>query len=70
MHVCSSDFPSSQNELAHVGAILMPDRPFLAVVAGSKYDTKIGPLSALYKVVDHLILGGVVSAGLMAGHPS
>jgi len=29
-------------------------------VAGTKYDTKIGPLKELYKRVDHLILGGVM----------
>eukprot|EP00245_Coleochaete_scutata_P008732 TRINITY_DN2725_c0_g1_i1.p1 TRINITY_DN2725_c0_g1~~TRINITY_DN2725_c0_g1_i1.p1 ORF type:complete len:453 (-),score=119.86 TRINITY_DN2725_c0_g1_i1:216-1541(-) len=49
-----------QNELAHVKAILSPKRPFVAVVAGSKYDTKIGPLIEIYKVVDYLILGGVI----------
>eukprot|EP00850_Spirogloea_muscicola_P021770 SM000261S09969 [mRNA] locus=s261:117132:125139:+ [translate_table: standard] len=49
-----------QNELVHVRAILSPERPFVAVVAGSKYDTKIGPLKEIYKVVDQLILGGVV----------
>jgi len=30
------------------------------VVAGAKYDTKIGPLKALYERVDHLILGGLM----------
>jgi phosphoglycerate kinase len=30
------------------------------VVAGAKYDTKIGPLNELYRRVDHLILGGVI----------
>jgi phosphoglycerate kinase len=30
------------------------------VVAGAKYDTKIGPLRQIYKKVDHLILGGVM----------
>jgi phosphoglycerate kinase len=29
-------------------------------VAGSKYDTKIGPLSKIYETVDNLLLGGVV----------
>lgn len=37
-----------------------PKRPFLAIVAGAKYDTKIGPLTALYKRVDRLILGGLI----------
>jgi len=40
--------------------VLEPERPFVAVVAGAKYDTKIGPLKALYKRVDHLILGGLM----------
>ncbi len=49
-----------QNELIHVQEILNPKQPFLAIVAGAKYDTKIGPLKAMYKKVDKLILGGVV----------
>jgi len=40
--------------------VLNPARPFVAVVAGAKYDTKIGPLQALYQQVDQLILGGVI----------
>jgi phosphoglycerate kinase len=49
-----------QNELIHLEQVLEPERPFLAVVAGAKYDTKIGPLSQIYKTVDHLLLGGVI----------
>eukprot|EP00850_Spirogloea_muscicola_P021641 SM000256S08695 [mRNA] locus=s256:98454:102188:- [translate_table: standard] len=49
-----------QDELSHCNAILQPQHPFVAVVAGSKYDTKIGPLTQIYKKVDNLILGGVV----------
>ncbi len=49
-----------QQEILHLNHVLNPQRPFLAVVAGSKYDTKIGPLLALYENVDHLILGGVI----------
>jgi len=49
-----------QEEIAQLGKVLHPDRPFLSVVAGAKYDTKIGPLNELYKRVDHLILGGVI----------
>lgn len=49
-----------QEEIAHLDKVLRPDRPFVAVVAGAKYDTKIGPLNELYKKVDHLILGGVI----------
>ncbi len=49
-----------QAELINLEAVLSPERPFVAVVAGAKYDTKIGPLNALYRQVDHLILGGVI----------
>jgi len=47
-------------EIAHLKDVLEPDRPFLAVIAGAKYDTKIGPLKALYEKADHLILGGLL----------
>ena len=49
-----------QKELDNLEHILNPERPFLAVVAGAKFDTKIGPLNEIYKKVDHLILGGVI----------
>ncbi|MCP4601268.1 MAG: phosphoglycerate kinase [Proteobacteria bacterium] len=49
-----------QKELRNLSSVLTPQRPFVAVVAGSKYDTKIGPLSAIYEKVDKLILGGVI----------
>ncbi|MDR0881026.1 MAG: phosphoglycerate kinase [Candidatus Adiutrix sp.] len=49
-----------QKELLSLNQVLNPDKPFLAVVAGSKYDTKIGPLNSLYEKVDHLLLGGVI----------
>jgi phosphoglycerate kinase len=49
-----------QKEIANLDRVLKPERPFLAVVAGAKYDTKIGPLSKIYEKVDHLILGGVI----------
>lgn len=44
----------------NLAQVLKPERPFLAVVAGAKYDTKIGPINAIYEQVDHLILGGVI----------
>ena len=40
--------------------VLEPKHLFVAVVAGSKYDTKIGPLTEIYKKVDNLILGGII----------
>jgi phosphoglycerate kinase len=49
-----------QQEITHLEGVMRPDRPFLAVVAGSKYDTKIKPLTALYEKVDRLVLGGVI----------
>ncbi|TNF55941.1 phosphoglycerate kinase [bacterium] len=49
-----------QQEIANLYRVINPQRPFLAIVAGSKYDTKIGPLYAIYNRADHLILGGVI----------
>ncbi|KAL3679193.1 hypothetical protein R1sor_022149 [Riccia sorocarpa] len=49
-----------QDELVNVKEVLNPTKPFLAIVAGSKYDTKIGPLTAMYARVDKIILGGVM----------
>jgi phosphoglycerate kinase len=49
-----------QKELKNLHRVLEPQRPFLAIIAGAKYDTKIGPLRALYDKVDYLILGGLI----------
>jgi phosphoglycerate kinase len=49
-----------QKEIKNLHRVLSPERPFVAVIAGAKYDTKIGPLNALYSKVDHLILGGLI----------
>jgi phosphoglycerate kinase len=49
-----------QQEIANLNSVINPERPFIAVVAGAKYDTKIGPLYAIYDKVDRLILGGVI----------
>ncbi len=49
-----------QEEIANLDYVLNPSRPFTAVVAGAKYDTKIGPLYAIYRKADRLILGGVI----------
>ncbi len=49
-----------QRELVHLDLVLNPSRPYTAIIAGAKYDTKIGPLRALYRKVDHLILGGLI----------
>ena len=49
-----------QKEFMNLHRVLYPQRPFVAAIAGAKYDTKIGPLKALYNKVDHLILGGLM----------
>lgn len=49
-----------QRELASLQHVLNPEKPFLGIIAGAKYDTKIGPVRALYEKVDHLILGGLL----------
>ncbi|MBI5057551.1 MAG: phosphoglycerate kinase [Nitrospirae bacterium] len=54
-----------QQEIANLSHVINPERPFLAVVAGSKYDTKIGPLYAIYEKADHVILGGVLYNGYL-----
>ncbi|MCD4650722.1 MAG: phosphoglycerate kinase [Candidatus Cloacimonetes bacterium] len=55
-----------QEEIEHLNLILEPEHPFTAVVAGSKFDTKIGPLKALLEKVDNLILGGVIYNAYLA----
>ncbi len=54
-----------QQEIANLGSVLNPERPFVAVVAGAKFDTKIKPLYAIYDKVDRLILGGVIYNALL-----
>ncbi len=49
-----------QRELHNLSHVLAPERPFLSVVAGAKFNTKIGPLYEIYRKVDNLILGGVI----------
>ena len=49
-----------QKELDNLTRIYEPGRPFLSVVAGAKFDTKIEPLFALLKKADYLVLGGVI----------
>ena len=49
-----------QKEIKNLERLFNADKPFLAVVAGSKFDTKIDPLYALLKKADNLILGGVM----------
>lgn len=49
-----------QKEVDNLDSIFSPQRPLVAVVAGAKFDTKIGPLSSLIKIADQLVLGGVI----------
>jgi len=56
---CAAGF-LMQKELINLDRVLNAKAPFVAVVAGSKYDTKIGPLNSIYEKVDQLILGGVI----------
>ncbi len=49
-----------QKEITNLDRIYNPSKPFLAVVAGSKFDTKIDSLFALIEKADYLILGGVI----------
>lgn len=49
-----------QKEIDNLDLIFNPIRPFVAAVAGSKFDTKIAPLKVLLDKVDHLILGGII----------
>lgn len=49
-----------QKEIENLERIYNPQSPFIAVVAGAKFDTKIEPLYALLKKADYLVLGGVI----------
>ena len=49
-----------QKEILNLQQVLQPERPFLGIIAGAKYDTKLGPLKALHAKADHLILGGLL----------
>ena len=49
-----------QKELQNLDRIFRPEKPFVSVVAGSKFDTKIDSLNALLNISDYLVLGGVI----------
>jgi phosphoglycerate kinase len=49
-----------QKEIENLDRIYNPQTPFLAVVAGAKFDTKIEPLYALIQKADWLVLVGVI----------
>lgn len=49
-----------QKEIENLDRIWNPQSPFVAVVAGSKFDTKVDSLYALVDKADKLVLGGVI----------
>ena len=55
-----------QKEIENLNRLYDAEKPFLAVVAGAKFDTKIDSLFTLLKVSDHLILGGVIYNAYLA----
>ncbi len=55
-----------EKEIENLNRIFEPEPPFVAVVAGSKFDTKIKSLAALLQKADHLVLGGVLYNAYLA----
>lgn len=55
-----------QKEIENLERIYNPESPFIAVVAGSKFDTKIDSLYALIQKADYLVLGGVIYNAYLA----
>jgi phosphoglycerate kinase len=55
-----------EKEIKHLEQVFEPRRPLVSVVAGSKFDTKIGPLSSLIQMSDKLVLGGVLYNAYLA----
>lgn len=49
-----------QKEIENLERVFHAKQPFVAVVAGSKFDTKIESLYALLHRADYLVLGGVI----------
>ena len=49
-----------QKEIFNLDRVFNPERPYVAVVAGSKFDTKVDSLYALLNSADQLVLGGVI----------
>lgn len=49
-----------QKEIENLERVFRAKQPFVAVVAGSKFDTKIESLYSLLNKADYLVLGGVI----------
>jgi phosphoglycerate kinase len=48
-----------EKEIHFIGkALLMPKRPFIAIIGGAKVSTKLGVIHSLLKQVDKLLIGG------------
>jgi phosphoglycerate kinase len=55
-----------QKEIDNLERIYNPQKPFVAVVAGAKFDTKADSLYALLEKADYLVLGGVIYNAYLA----
>jgi phosphoglycerate kinase len=55
-----------QKEILNLERVFRPQQPFVSVVAGAKFDTKIDSLYALLKKSDFLVLGGVIYNAYLA----
>jgi len=55
-----------QKEIVNLERVFQPEQPFISVVAGAKFDTKIDSLYALLQKSDYLVLGGVIYNAYLA----
>ncbi len=55
-----------QKEISNLERVFYPQKPFVSVIAGSKFDTKVDSLYALLEKSDHLVLGGVLYNAYLA----
>ncbi len=55
-----------QKEIENLLTLFNPKRPLIGIVAGSKFDTKIGPMKQLLQTVDYLVMGGVIYNAYLA----
>lgn len=55
-----------QKEIQNLERVFNPQKPFVSVVAGAKFDTKVDSLYALLEKSDYLVLGGVIYNAYLA----
>ncbi len=55
-----------QKEIGNLDRVLKPKKPFVSVVAGAKFDTKVNSLYSLINKSDYLVLGGVIYNAYLA----